>query len=138
MTHSPGTTPESLAPAAAPIPQGVDPEAQLSFTAPQDVEFPALTASDDAPVSVFGTMVQSDVDADLLDVKISHVREVRYLPGQGSRETIPTEMNTPAAILAQPVPAAPARARRSRAVLVLLVVGIAVILGVVAALLLVR
>lgn len=134
MTQPPDTTADSLFPAALPIPREVDLAARVSFTAPLDVEFPALTASDDAPVSAFGNLVQSDVDPDLLDVNISHVREVRYLPGQAPRETIPPGAIIPDALPSQPAPAAPARARLWRRVLVLLAVGIPIILGVVAVL----
>jgi hypothetical protein len=139
MTKPPDTTADSLSPEVLPIPAEVDLAARASFTAPLDVEFPALTASDDAPVSAFGNLVQSDVDPDLLDVNVSHVREVRYSPGQAPCETVPPEAITPDALPSQPapaasVPAAPAHARLRRIVLVLLAVGIPVILGVVAVL----
>jgi hypothetical protein len=134
MTKPPDTTADSLTPGVLPVPGEVDPAARVSFTAPLDVEFPALTAADNAPVSAFGNLVQADVDLDLLDVNISHVREVRYLPGQASRETMPPEAITPDALPGQHAPAAPARARLRRMVLVLLAVGIPVILGIVAVL----
>jgi hypothetical protein len=132
MTMPPDTTADSLTSGVLPVPEKVDPAARVSFTAPLDVEFPALTASDNAPVSAFGNLVQSDVDLDLLDVNVSHVREVRYLPGQAPHETMQPEAITQDALPSQPAPAASARARLRRIVLVLLAVGIPVILGIVA------
>ncbi|MEP7192262.1 MAG: hypothetical protein ABI903_05300 [Actinomycetota bacterium] len=138
MTQPHDAATESVFPAPLPIPPEVDPVERGSFAAPAEVEFPAVTEADDAPMSAFGNLVQSDVDPDQLDVNISHVRQVRYVPEQGPRAAIPPEAIIPVPLPSQSVPAAPARARRWRRALVLLAVGIWVVVGVVAVLVLIR
>jgi hypothetical protein len=73
----PDATPKSLFPGAPAAPAEAAPGA---FAKPETLEFPVVDL-EEAPMSAFGNRVQADQDADLLDARVSHVREVRYGPG---------------------------------------------------------
>jgi hypothetical protein len=76
----PDTNPNSLFP-PAPTPAHLAlPRTGGSFGVPRNVEFPMSTDPEDAVMTAFGSRVEADLDLDLLDARVSHVRDARYGP----------------------------------------------------------
>ena len=86
----PDATPKSLFPGAATPAAAAAPGA---FALPETLEFPMVTDLDGAHMSAFGNRVQSDHDADLLDARVSHVRDVRYGPDSPPPYAPPAEVS---------------------------------------------
>ena len=78
----PDATPKSLFPAAAKPADAAPPGADGSFRTPDSVEFPMFTGPEDDALTAFGSRVKADLDLELLDARVTHVRDVQY--GTGS------------------------------------------------------
>ena len=84
----PDATPKSLFP-SAPTPASPAPGAGMSFRAPDAVEFPLVTSPETDGMTAFGSLVQADHDLDVLDHRVSHVRDARYDPGSHPPDASP-------------------------------------------------
>lgn len=129
MTTPDPTTESPFAPVVL-RPTPAKPAAGAAFSAPASVDFPLETYPENAAMTAFGKRIQSDQDHDLLDVNISHVRDVSY-----QFECAPVPVFAPAVPVAAPLaPVAaglvPVRAPRRTALMIVLGV---VALGVLAA-----
>lgn len=123
---TPDPTPESLFPAVALQPTPAKPAAGAAFSAPAAVDFPLETYPENAAMTAFGKRIQSDQDRDLLDVTISHVRDVNYqleyAPVPVSPPAVPgAAPHVPVAAPLVPVvaPPVPVRALRRRKILLI-------------------
>ena len=78
----PDATPKSLFPASA-TPAGAAGTGGASFGAPGIVEFPMATEPENADLTSFGSRLQADRDQDpnLLDARVSPMRDAQYAPG---------------------------------------------------------
>ena len=86
-------TPKSLFPGAATHAAAASPGA---FATPATVEFPTVDL-EGADMSTFGDRVRTDQDADLLDTRVSHVRDVHFVPSS------PVPDASPVGSVSQPV-----------------------------------
>lgn len=113
---TPDPTPESLFPAVALDPTPVQPVARAAFGVPATVDFPLDTYPENAAMTAFGKRIQSDQDRDLLDVNVSHLRDVNY-----QVESAPIPVFAPAVPVAAPL--VPVRApRRGKILLIVLAI----------------
>jgi hypothetical protein len=74
----PDTNPKSLFPPAAIPAHPALPRTGGSFGVPRNVEFPMFTDPEDAAMTAFGSKVEADMDPDLFDARVTHVRDARY------------------------------------------------------------
>ena len=76
----PDTNLNSLLPPAPTPARPALPRTGGSFGVPGTVEFPMFTDPEDDAMTAFGSKVESDLDLDLLDARVSHVRDAQYEP----------------------------------------------------------
>ena len=115
--------PKSLFPSATPPASSARPGPGASFRAPAAVEFPLADPETDA-MTAFGSLVQADHDLDVIDHRVSHVRDVRYDPGSNPPAPSPVVFvaapaRSPVVFVAAPVTLSRKHAKRGT-VLVLL------------------
>ena len=120
----PDSTPRSVFPGAA-NPVASAQRVAGAFATPAMVEFPMVTDPENDAMSAFGSRVQADHDANLLDARVCHVRDVRYGPGSQPAKVSPVAPEAPRA--------GRMRTRGPRRMVVALLVGAAVGLLVAAA-----
>lgn len=76
----PDTNPNSLFPPAPTPAHPALPRTGGSFGVPLNVDFPMSTDPEDDVMTAFGNRVEADLDVDLFDARVSHVRDLRYEP----------------------------------------------------------
>lgn len=136
---TPDPTPESPFPAVALQPTPAQPATGAAFSAPAAVDFPLETYPENAAMTAFGRRIQSDQDRDLLDVNISHVRDVNYqfecatvpvpppaVPGTAPRVPVAAPL---VPVVGPPVPVQAPR-RRKMLLIVLAIAALAVLTAV--------